>query len=383
MAQPVATATATATTVQSLEVALQSNLQLQAEVARRLQNLARRKAENRRLASRIQAQMVDTWDEIDVLRTPPPPLEPKVRAKPRTQNNQVVGMTGVMKKYTAKWNHDPFRKWTRRFFVDPDGSVPAPNEDMIKRRRLEEGKFFYHTCPPWSNKEIETLLAITTEILAKKKDNDNADSSCLDFAQVARTLEERTKSVDRLKCPTTRPRSADDCRLKYAEMRRENPPFTKDELMKILEQVHLHNGNPPWQDVATLLNRTATAWQCLLAYQTKLTSSRSSPWTREEDEVLLKYVAAMGPQWVLTLGSAADLSAHVLPNRTPKQILARANTTLVNPNLTHGIWSDEEERKLVLCMKVYRDTPNPIMRAAVSAIVALCYPDCPDISYIH
>jgi hypothetical protein len=148
-------------------------------------------------------------------------------------------------------------------------------------------------------------------------------------------------------------------------MRRENPPFTKDESMKILEQVHLHNGKPPWHDVAILLNRTA--WQCLLAYQTELTNSRSSPWTREEDEVLLKYVAAMGPQWVLTLGSAADLCAHVLPNRSPKQILARANTTLVNPNFTHGIWSDEEERKLVLCMKVYRDTSNPITRAAVSA----------------
>jgi hypothetical protein len=364
MAQPVATTT----TVESLQTALRSNLQLQAEVARRLQNIARRKAENRRLASRIQVQIVDTWDEIDVLRTPPLSVERKVRAKKRKQNE--VGVISNEKKYTAKWNYDPFRKWTRQFFVDPDGSVPAPNEDVVKRRRLEEDKLFYHTCPPWSTKEVETLLMITTEMLAKNKDNENVDS-CLDFAQVSRTLEKRTQIVDKKKCPTARPRSADDCRLKYTEVRRENPPFTKDESMKILEQVHLHNGNPPWQDVATLLNRTA--WQCLLAYQTKLTSSQSSPWTLEEDEVLLKYVAAMGPQWVLTLGSAADLSAQILPNRSPKQILARANTTLVNPNFTHGIWSDEEERKLVLCMKVYRNTSNPIMRAAVSAILMPCY----------
>lgn len=360
------------TTAMSLETALHSNLQLQAEVARRLQSLAKRKAENRRLASRIQAQIVGTWDEIDVLRTLPAPIEPKVIAKKMKANE--VGVNRNEKKYTAKWNYDPFRsKWSRRFFVDPDGSCPAPNEDTIKRRRLEEGKFFYHACPPWSNKEVGALLSITTEMLAKNKDNDNDQvDSRLDFAKVARTLEERTKSVDKAKCPTARPRSADDCRLKYAETRRENPPFTKEESMRILEQVHLHDGKPPWQDVASSLNRTA--WQCLLSYERKLTSSRSSPWTRQEDEVLLKYVAAMGPQWVLTLGSAADLSAQVLPNRSPKQVLARANTTLVNPNFIHDVWSDEEERKLVLCMKVYRDTPNPIMRAAVSVVCLAVIP---------
>jgi hypothetical protein len=204
-------------------------------------------------------------------------------------------------------------------------------------------------------------------MLAKNKDNGNAQvDSSLDFAQVAHTLEERTKKVDKAKCPTARPRSADDCRLKYTETRRKDPPFAKEESLRILEQVHLHNGKPQWQDVATSLNHTP--WQCLLAYQTKLTNSRSSPWTRSEDEVLLKYVAAMGPQWVLTLGSAADLCAQVLPNRSPKQVLARANTTLVNPNFIHDVWSDEEERELVLCMKVYRDTPNPIMRAAVSVV---------------
>ena len=355
-------------TVKSLKGALESNLRLQGELARRIHEIAKRKASNRRLASRVTAQIVSTWDEIDTLQTPPEPIEPKVRAKRKKKNADEETSNNERKKYPAKWNYDPYRKWTRRFFVDPDGSTPAPNEDTVKRRKLEGGKFFYHTSPPWSKKEVQTLLSIVSDMAAETKGADN-----LDFHQVALVLEERMKIADKTRSLTVKPRSGEDCCLKYADMRKQ-PPFTKEESMAIIEQVHVHHGSPPWPEVARSIHRTA--WQCLLAYRTKLTSSRSLPFTPSEDELLLKTVAAMGPQWVLNLGSAADLAARFFPERSPKQVLARMNASLVNPNNAREVWSDEEERRLVLCMKVYRDTQFPLMRAVVSIVLLLyllCY----------
>ena len=356
----------TEATIESLEAALQSNLRLQAELSRQLQRISEKKAENRRLASRLTKQILATWDEIDVLRTPPPPCAPRA-----TKNSKKISTAESSKdssidssavKNPAKWKYDPYRKWTRRFFVDPSGSVPEPNQDSVKRRRLENDKLFYHTCPPWTSKEVETLLSVVGDLQATKEaDGGGVDN--LDFDEVARALEERSKG----KLPTADPRTGQDCRLKYLDTRKQRP-FTKEESLRILEQVHLHNGSPPWQNVAADIDRTA--WQCLLAYESKLSRTRTSPWIASEDEMLLKYVAAMGPQWVLTMGSASDLTARLFPDRSPKQVMARANSSLVNPNLARDVWSDDEERKLVLGMKVYRDTPNPVYRAAVRALHA-------------
>jgi hypothetical protein len=348
-------------TAKSLERALKSNLRLQAELARRVETIAQKKASNRRLASRITSQIVSTWNEIDEIRKPPEPIEPKVRSKKRKKGDEAKESgEGEPKKYSAKkWNYDPYRKWTRRFFVDPDDDIPEPNEDVVKRRKLEEGKFFYHTTsPPWTKKEVQTLQSIVAD--KTKETNEGADS--LDFDNVAQLLEEQMKT-DKNRLPTVKPRSGADCRLKYTDTRKQ-APFSKEESMKVLEQVHLHNGAPPWPEVATSVNRST--WQCLSTYKTKLTSSRSLPFTPSEDEVLLKIAAAAGPQFVLNIGVAADLAARFFPHRSPKQVLARMNSSLLNPNYAREVWSDEEERRLVLCMKVYRNTPFPLTRAAVS-----------------
>jgi len=43
--------------------------------------------------------------------------------------------------------------------------------------------------------------------------------------------------------------------------------------------------------------------------------------------------------------------------------LFRLNGTLLNPNYRNEIWSQDEEKKLVLCMKAYRDNVSPIVKA--------------------
>jgi len=349
-------------TVKSLESALESNLRLQAEIARRIQTIAHKKASNRRLASKITSQIVSTWDEVDTLRTPPVPEKLKVRSKRKKDKTDEAASETEQKEVPKKWNYDPYRRWTRRYFVDPEGSIPAPNEDIVKRRKLEEDKFFYHTCPPWSKKEVQNLLVMVSNEI---KQNDGGVDT-LDFDKVALKLEERMKAVDRSRPPTVKPRSGADCRLKYADTRKQTP-LTKEQSMKVLEKVHLHQGSPPWSEIAADVDRSA--WQCLTAYMTKLSSSRSLPFTPPEDELLLKTVAAMGPQAVWNTGAAAELAVRFFPNRSPKQVLGRLNASLVNPNNAREIWSDEEERRLVLCMKVYRDTQFPITRAAVSYVI--------------
>ena len=347
----------------SIESAIECNLRLQTELARRLSVIAEKKAANRRLASRVTSQVVSTWNELDCLKTPPDStfVKKKTGKKRRKAPEEPSSDSAETKKKYAgkKWKFDPYRKWTRRFFVDPEGSIPEPNDDVIKRRKLEEGKFFIHTCPPWSKKEEQTLVSIVTNMMkeCKKSFED------LEFDQVATVLEERMKTVDKNRPTTVKPRSGVECRLKYADAIKKNP-FTKAQSIKILEQVHLHNGAPSWPEVAAGVDRSA--WECLTTYMTKLSSSRCQPFTPAEDELLLKIVAAAGPQFVLNTGVAADLAARFFPDRSPKQVLSRLNGSLVNPNFAREVWSDEEERRLVLLMKVYRDTQFPITGAVVS-----------------
>lgn len=350
--------TSTETMVKSLKGALESNLRLQSEIARRIRAVSEKKALNRRLASRVTSQMVSTWDEIDTLRTPP--LSTVTSGPSKNSRKRKKDDSDDPQKYSAKkWDYDPYRKWTRRFFVDPESSTPEPNDDIVKRRKLEEDKFFLHTCPPWSKKEEKTLLLIISDKM--KKANESIET--IDFDQVASTLEKKMKTVDKKRPSTVQPRSGVDCRLRYADLTKSSP-FTKEQSMKILEQVHLHNGAPSWPEVAASVERST--WQCLTAYMTKLSSGRPQPFTPEEDELLLKLIAAAGPQFALNTGIAADLTARFFPNRAPKQVLTRLNGSLVNPNFIRDVWSDEEERRLVLLMKVYRDTQFPITGAAVS-----------------
>jgi hypothetical protein len=134
-----------------------------------------------------------------------------------------------------------------------------------------------------------------------------------------------------------------------------------------------------WQAVATWIqeheNIQTSAWECFAEYQkarrrreqqqqqnadgTRATTNASStiePWTAKQDEVLLKYVAAMGPQALVDGHAMNHLLTRLLPNKSKSQILNRINHSLLNPKLRHDAWSGDEERLLTVCMKMYTDT---------------------------
>lgn len=320
------------------------------------------------------------------------------------------------------------RKWNLHYFVDPLGSIPEPNEDTKLRHSILEGDGATRIIPlhgdialyHWTKDEILCLeQTVQEQRLLQTADNecelvsrparaqpnvtnchsstDNtpsmSDSYCrcysdnsncsptvdsqIDFVAVAKLFNTRTKPK-LVKRGTTQysisvPRTAVECRNKYlysVSPHINKSPWTKEESMKLLELVHSyrqdHDDHPPWDEVAWKMKTNRTPWQYFTHYQRDLnTSIRSLPWTEYSDELLFKYVSSQGPRFILSNTTATTICREVLPNRSPKQILARCTRSLLNPNFAHGPWSEEEERKLVILMKIYRDCTNPIDRASL------------------
>jgi hypothetical protein len=340
------------------------------------------------------------------------------------------GLTGTIKpakkfrkpSLTAKQLKQAFqedRKWNLHYFIDPLGSIPEPNEDTKLRNSILEGDGAARIIPlhgdislyHWTKDEIlcleqsvreqrqlqsahecDLLLNLanvqpnkancqpytdtpsTTE--SGNKSTLNGDSQ-IDFVAVAKLFNSRTKPK-LVKRGTTQysisiPRTAVECRNKYlysVSPHINKSPWTKEESMKLLELVHSyrqdHDDHPPWDEVAQKMNTNRTPWQYFTHYQKDLnTSRRSLPWTEVSDELLFKYVSSQGPRFILNNTTATTICREVLPNRCPKQILARCTRSLLNPNFAHGPWTEEEERKLVILMKIYRDCNNPIDKASL------------------
>lgn len=293
--------------VQDLERTLEANRALQEQIRKELEVLARRKARNRERSAELKGLLCATASR----------LEPPTATKGSKSN------------------------WNRFFCTDASPRYPEPNADTVKRRELEKKGFFHHLQPPWSKSESTAL----TELGAGTDD----------FDKVSRSLHQHASSGE----PLQQPRTAEECRVQYKLLTERVPPFTKKESVQISEQVHLSE-RPDWQKIGSSLNRSA--WDCFVAYQTKLKPVQSTSWTLSEDRLLLKYIAAAGPQFVVDVDSVRQLSARLF-HKPKNQVLLRANHSLVNPNLRHDAWSEDEQRRLIVGMKVYRDSPQTLYLA--------------------
>jgi hypothetical protein len=311
----------------TLEEALQSNLALQAAVVTELEQLAQKKADNRRTAARLSQELSRTWQQLDAASAPPVPK-------------------------------NSYRQWKLNFFIGKDRSKPEPNLDVVRRRMLENQTFLHHLQPPWSAKETKALEAVVKEV-----ESTTASSTAeTDYTRVAELLNER---LGRPADSILKPRTPLECKILYTHTQRKVLPFSKEESRNIFEKVHLRDGYPDWQAIAASLPNDRTAWECLVAYQTKLCPAvQQQAWTPAEDQLLLMYVAAAGPQFVIDGDAMVHFAPRLLPGRSRKQILARVNQCILNPNLHRDAWSEEEERRLAICMKVYCDTPNDLYRVA-------------------
>jgi hypothetical protein len=345
---------------ESLEVALQANRKLQTEVARQLQKIASQKAENRRMAAQLTERLVQCWGHKDARQTPIISSEgpsPKEALELYKNEKDELLKGGWNKSRCGKFKYDPIRRWSRQFFVDPLGSTPKPNQDTEKRRQLENGTFFIHTSPPWSTKQAQVLRECIEE-LASRNISFHED---VNFENVATMMQERSKEDDSL---LILPKSAKEGRLFYEHSMKRTRPFTKEESLKILEYTHVSNSDTDWEAVAASL-QNRTPWECFTHFTVKLRHIENSVWTIEQDEILLKYLAAMGPQFVLDQGGAGHIASRLLPDKTAKHVLGRANASLLNPNLDRDYWTELEEKKLTLCMKIYQNAePSALNKAS-------------------
>ncbi|GKY94335.1 hypothetical protein MPSEU_000399400 [Mayamaea pseudoterrestris] len=326
----------------SLQELLHANRNVQETILTQLQEIARNKLANRRQRDLILRQAADE------------------HVSRRRRDNNLAATAAPRRK-----------KWDKSFFTGPDHSQPQPNSDTLRRRKLEQATFLYHSQPPWSKSHSEILwnLMQTANIATgtTTKDGNNtqtaaaatatagstavataASSASIDWDQISNTL----RDVHDIH------QSPDSCRLraKRLRMERSQTPFTKSDAIKMSELLHLQP-NPNWNDIAQVLStdgnvRQRTPWECLVAYQTKLRPVQPFRWSLLQDEFLLKYLAAAGPQCVVDGTMVRDF-ATILSGVPKSHLLARINSSLLNPNLKHEAWSDEEERRLCILMKVY------------------------------
>ena len=303
--------------IEQLKKTLHSNQALQREISRQLEEIARRKAANRQKASLLTRRLVRTLDG------PAFPLPVGINA---------------------------YRNTTEKFFVDKKGKEPEPNQDTIWRSKLEAQTFLFHRQPPWSGKESKNLAATVHQQFGAEPSS-SLSSSSIDFEKVAAAL--------------SSPRTAEECRIQYRRLNHKPVAFTKEESLQISQCVHTATQKgeiPDWQQIASNF-AGRTAWDCLVAYQTKIEPVRSEPWTPQEDELLFKFVAAAGPQCVLDKNFGREVVTNILPNKSKKAVLMRVNQSILNPKLKHEDWSVDEERRLVVLMKMYSDSPRDLSLA--------------------
>mmetsp|Transcript_9444 Transcript_9444/g.13662 ORF Transcript_9444/g.13662 Transcript_9444/m.13662 type:complete len:397 (-) Transcript_9444:285-1475(-) len=176
-------------TSKSLEEAIDANVNLQNEILAKLICISKAKQQNRKQSLELTTALFDhihhhnhshtstsrssqgnnsdheeelnsNGDESDAERSQKKKGDKQKKAK--KTKKAAVSVT----KRKSLWSDNPERKWKRRFFVDPDGSIPKPNDDVIQRR-IWEGMLAgpdIHRFVPWSKEEIKLLLKYAEEV---------------------------------------------------------------------------------------------------------------------------------------------------------------------------------------------------------------------------
>lgn len=275
-----------------------------------------------------------------------------------------------------EWRRNDLRKWRRRYFIDADSSMPQPNDDAIHHSQwLQESSLSKHLSnhTPLREEVEGTSLQIGTMDgnhptgPKGKGQNDKGHTGILAVSPMPRD-----------RCPLSVKSS------KKSRPGNLHPTMTKAEICAVQAFFDKKFGYPVWSSLPDiLLNESSsgglshqTAWDCFryIQKETMLSSNMprqpslpSQPWYGEEDAVLLKAIAALGPQFVVVRDNAMDLTARLLCDRSVKQTKTRANMSLVNPNYrSNKPWSDEEERKLVLLVRAYSKCEYPLIKLFVS-----------------
>ena len=370
----------------AISAAIESNIALQVELQRRLLQIKHKKIQNRHNAAKLYASISHCCREEEIDVDGLLAKYPKVNVDSSRADNNDVGKTGTKstnegevdnnmqidsnddklnkKKKTKK------RKRTSRaskskdstemggFFVDKDGCTP----DILRSSVLGRDEV---------NKPSMRMVfdKINQPQLSTEEEPKHTSTKKKTKTVKSNGLEEVVIRID--KYPSQQPPSSEDCipQFTFADAKISKTKLTKQEGLFIMEMINklsdVEKSSINWCDIAEKLNakfqKQISPWLCFQHYRSTLInpSTRVPPWTQDEDELLLKYLASQGPQYLLQGESIVQTCRNLFPNRITKQVIVRCQSTLVNPSLIHDNWSSDEKRKLALLMRVYSDEQNP------------------------
>ena len=382
-----------------IEMALEANLKTQHEIVKRLSSIAslkRKLSVTLRCEESVPQECNGKNDRVGDNKSPSDRPEKK---------RKTMSSSSSVKKTARGWNMNEGRKWTRRFFLDPNLSTPVPNADTMKRRKWEGclNGMYKTRYTPWTKGDVDILTESVNYVKQQHSPNSGGDSDEfnsqdveIDFQKVFEKIKDELikkrvnpsqmkKNENHLysfgddipQNGTVRLRRWTDYRNKYLYSLSPSinkSPLSKKESSAILDILKKDQDNRElrWDEIARSLGNGRTTFQCFKYIQTKL-SDVVGKLDATEDELLLKIVAAVGPQSVINHHTATSLSQRYFPHLSARQICLRLNTLLINPNYKNEKWTDFEERVLVLGMKVFSESTNPITKVAVSTTKCYLY----------
>ncbi|PPQ69389.1 hypothetical protein CVT24_001658 [Panaeolus cyanescens] len=166
----------------------------------------------------------------------------------------------------------------------------------------------------WSEDEVKKVTEIVSE--AQKVQTQ------IDWVAVAKELGTNRRPIDCMKQAFNRPRHS-------------WTPEADQKLLEAVEQCGIDN----WHVVATMVSEHVTPSQCQNRWcRTVNPELRRGAWTAEEDELLKKAVAAWGTSWM-------QIAAHI-PGRNNDQCRDRWAEYL-SPSSSQAPWTEEEDEKLL------------------------------------
>lgn len=355
-------------TASAISSALDSNIALQTELKKRLIEVRRKQLQNRTHAAEVTRSLSHCWDIES--------YKQLSKSMPRSdgEESQDENHASLVRETRPQMDFNPNRRWTRHFFVDANGCTPniLLGEATTTKESPGENEHGVKLPAAWSKDDVATLQRVVGETLegynTRKGDgassNDGNGQSIpwkdnIFFQEIASNLN------------INPPRSAEECRaalLTFADENIVTAKFTKEESLFILREVSQRGeGDVDWHEITCNLNsqlysepKRRTPWECFRHYRSNLRDSdkKCPPWTAEEDELLLKYIAAHGPQYIFGDSAISQACQHLFPLRDPASVQLRAHKTLVNPNLVQDRWDTTEQRKLALLKRAYSDTDS-------------------------
>ena len=249
------------TTTSALERSIEVNLKLQSQLISKLKDVSVARKENRHkvliLKKALDQHMKNKFEGNNEVE------EEKMAS--------VVSASTSQARANKIWNCNGDMKWKRRFFVDPEKSIPEPNEDE-RQRRIWEGDLasgtYMHRFVPWSKIELKALEETVEEVReSQQQQKDEAEGEAegeaeetetirdaeINFHEVAERIKNKLSAKKFTPAQMTRhtfslpdgtaknkyiPRSWMDYRIKYLNSLSPSinkSPFTKIESLTIIE----------------------------------------------------------------------------------------------------------------------------------------------------